>query len=61
VENSKSIQDRDDQFEYKKGIGLKNVKRRLELLYPENHELTMHDSEDSFLIVLKLDLNQHAH
>jgi len=60
VENSKSIQDREDQFEYKKGIGLKNVKRRLELLYPEKHELNMHDSEDSFLIVLKLDLNRHV-
>lgn len=57
VENSKSKSgDRVDQFEYKKGIGLKNVQRRLELLYPEKHELEMHDSEDSFLAVLTIDL-----
>jgi sensor histidine kinase YesM len=59
VENSKSKHDdRDDQFNYKQGIGLKNVKRRLELLYPERHELEMHDSADSYLIVLKLDLRK---
>ena len=58
VENSKSKheEERDDQFNYKQGIGLKNVRRRLELLYPEKHELEMHDSEDSFLIVLTIDL-----
>ena len=58
VENSKGKhEERDDQFNYKQGIGLKNVRRRLELLYPDKHELEMHDSDDSFLIVLKLDLS----
>lgn len=57
VENSKSKHgERDDQFNYKQGIGLKNVRRRLELLYPDKHALEMHDSVDSFLIVLTLDL-----
>ncbi|WP_436514917.1 sensor histidine kinase [Ekhidna sp. To15] len=57
VENSKSKhEERDDQFNYKQGIGLKNVQRRLELLYPEKHSLEMHDSVDSFLIVLTLEL-----
>ena len=57
VENSKSKhEERDDQFNYKQGIGLKNVQRRLELLYPERHNLEMHDSVDSFLIILTLDL-----
>ncbi|MEM7297265.1 MAG: histidine kinase, partial [Bacteroidota bacterium] len=59
VENSKSKhEDREDQFNYKQGIGLKNVQRRLELLYPEKHKLEMHDSDDSFLIVLSLDLSK---
>ncbi len=60
VENSKSKNGiQEDRFEYKQGIGLKNVKRRLELLYPELHELNILDTEESFLIVLKLNfLNQ---
>ncbi len=57
VENSKSKhEERVDEFNYKQGIGLKNVRRRLELLYPERHTLEMHDSYDTFLIVLTLDL-----
>ncbi|MEO9483369.1 MAG: histidine kinase [Ekhidna sp.] len=57
VENSKSKhEEREDQFNYKQGIGIKNVRRRLELLYPEKHKLEMHDSDDSFLIILTLDL-----
>ncbi|WP_420386509.1 sensor histidine kinase [Roseivirga sp.] len=55
VENSKSNHDEsEDRFSYKEGIGLKNVKRRLEILYPESHELNIHESSDSFLVVLKL-------
>ncbi len=55
VENSKSSYiETEDKFAYKEGIGLKNVKRRLEILYPETHELNIHESTDSFLVVLKL-------
>lgn len=58
VENSKGKNnERDDQFNYKQGIGLKNVQRRLELLYSDSHNLEMHDSDDSFLIILTVDLN----
>ncbi len=57
VENSKSKhEERIDEFNYKQGIGLKNVRRRLELLYPEQHTLEMHDSDDSFLIILTIEL-----
>ena len=34
------------------GIGLANVKRRLELLYPDNHQLTIKDEADFYLIRL---------
>jgi two-component system LytT family sensor kinase len=36
------------------GIGLKNVKRRLELLYPNRHTLEIKKTDDRFLINLQL-------
>ena len=41
---------------YKSGIGMSNVKRRLELLYEDKYDLKVIDTDVSFLIVLKLDL-----
>ncbi|MEO5581115.1 MAG: histidine kinase, partial [Saprospiraceae bacterium] len=39
-----------------KGIGLENVKKRLELIYPGKHELTITNDEEVFIINLKLEL-----
>jgi two-component system, LytTR family, sensor kinase len=36
------------------GIGLKNVKRRLELLYPEKHKLNIQDNEGKYSVHLSL-------
>ncbi len=41
----------------KKGIGLNNVKKRLELLYPTTHTLNIIENEMSFDVVLKVKLN----
>lgn len=58
VENSKS---REPFFQVRSdhtaGIGLKNVKRRLELLYPGAYKLDIVDEETSYLVDLKLALD----
>lgn len=54
VENSKSdIQQEKDPVS---GIGLENVKKRLEILYGENYDLTIKDSETTYYtkLVIKL-------
>jgi two-component system, LytTR family, sensor kinase len=42
------------------GIGLKNVKRRLDLIYPAKHELTIHQNENQFKVKLHLELQECA-
>lgn len=39
------------------GVGISNVKRRLELLYPDRHILTIKNEEDSFFVSLKIKIN----
>jgi hypothetical protein len=40
------------------GIGLSNVKRRLELVYEQDHSLQIIDSPETFLVILKIALNR---
>ena len=37
------------------GIGLKNVKRRLDLSYPGKHKLDINDREDSYSVILTIE------
>jgi len=57
VENSKSPEEENLKISsYRSGIGLKNVKRRLDLIYTDNYDLKIFDEKDTFLVVLKLKL-----
>jgi LytS/YehU family sensor histidine kinase len=40
------------------GIGLENIKKRLELLYPLKHELTIQTKENEYLVQLKITIDE---
>lgn len=45
----------------RKGLGLNNVKRRLNLLYPNSHAITINDKANSFHVNLSIDLLVSTH
>lgn len=48
----------DKKQHHKSGIGLENTRRRLQLLYPGKHELTIMEEEEFFVVHLKLELER---
>lgn len=55
VENNKGIVDEIKSVEHG-GLGLENIRRQLELLYPKKHALEIKNSKDNFAVQLQLDL-----
>lgn len=47
-----------NQISMAKGIGLQNVKKRLELIYPNAYKLKFDDHENKFVVGLEIDLNK---
>lgn len=43
----------------REGFGLENVRRRLNLLYPNSHTLEINDTEKTYDVSLSVDLNGH--
>ncbi|MBK9330366.1 MAG: histidine kinase [Sphingobacteriales bacterium] len=43
--------------EEQSGIGIKNTKKRLNLIYPDKHELTIENNDTSYTAILKLNLS----
>jgi sensor histidine kinase YesM len=54
IENNKGSVDEVERDNYK-GVGLENVKRQLELLYPGKHELKINEATDRFIVQLQLE------
>jgi len=55
VENNKGIVDEIKAGDHR-GLGLENIKRQLELLYPKKHLLAIKNTKDNFSVHLQLDL-----
>jgi sensor histidine kinase YesM len=53
VENSKASENGHTR-NGSEGIGIQNVKRRLDLLYPEKYELKIINGEETFLVILTI-------
>ena len=53
VENSKGPKETERQG----GIGLNNVMKRLDYLYPNRYSLTIFDEQDTYMVVLRIGLN----
>ncbi|GGK72751.1 sensor histidine kinase [Rufibacter glacialis] len=54
VHNSKHLKQGTDPEKHKSGIGLKNVKQRLHLLYPGKHEVIIRETGKEFFVHLTL-------
>jgi LytS/YehU family sensor histidine kinase len=52
------INDKEEDIEKKEfgGIGTANIRKRLELLYPEKHKMKMEDRGKSFYVEMKINL-----
>ena len=57
VYNSRHIKHATDPEKQQAGIGLENVEQRLDLLYPEKHELTIRKTAREFIVHLSLKLD----
>lgn len=60
VENTKNVIKQDDKTGYSEGIGLKNIKKRLNILYPGKHKLDLYESEKTFKIKLNLNITSET-
>lgn len=58
IENSKTPTMPSTSLKKSGGIGLANIKRRLELLYPDQYQLNISEQPNTYSVNLKINLNQ---
>jgi sensor histidine kinase YesM len=56
VHNSLHSKPENDPEAHQSGVGLENVKKRLKLIYPNQHELTIQQSEQDYFIALTIEI-----
>lgn len=56
VFNSKPKIAQVDRTNFKKGIGMNNVKRQLTLLYPDRHQFNIEETPDTYKVILTIEL-----
>ncbi|HQS52328.1 MAG TPA: histidine kinase, partial [Daejeonella sp.] len=59
ISNSKPETISDNSEKNKGNIGLANLKKRLEILYPNAYDLKLFDEQDMFLAVLEIQTDKH--
>jgi len=47
-----------DETGYTEGIGLRNVQKRLQILYPERHQLSIEEANNAFKVELRIHLEE---
>ncbi len=58
VFNTKSEVKQKDETDYTKGIGIENVKKQLDLVYPKRYVFEVTENEKNYKVFLKLNLKQ---
>lgn len=58
VWNTKSKVEQKDKSDFKKGIGFSNIKKQLELIYPNDYQLDIQIEEDSYCVILEIALSK---
>jgi hypothetical protein len=56
IENSKGISLETEDFKYK-GIGIENVKKRLNLIYPGRYSLKITNNDETYKVLLQIQIN----
>ena len=61
VRNSVHLKTADDPEREASGIGLDNVQKRLQLLYPDRHQLSIQQTTTEFSIALEIQCSKHTY